>query len=242
MLATRRRLCAALVALGCAVGVAACGDDDEPTDAGAGAVRARPSPTSSPSRRSCSTTPSSSRPTPRSSARVPRSTTRWPRPRASTTRSCCGTSAAEVAAVRQAGAGRLRGRQPGVRGDGGRRRRRPVARRLRRDHRRGRRRVRPGERGPDQPEDAGRQVVRPAGQLQLPDRDLGLRHRAEVRRQGRRARPRRRRQGDVRRGHAGRRLLRHRRARVREDGGRARHGREGVDADRRRTRSPRSSS
>ena len=31
MYATRRRLCAALVALGCAVGVAACGDDDEPT-------------------------------------------------------------------------------------------------------------------------------------------------------------------------------------------------------------------
>ncbi len=31
MYASRRRLCAALVALGCAVGVAACGDDDEPT-------------------------------------------------------------------------------------------------------------------------------------------------------------------------------------------------------------------
>jgi hypothetical protein len=29
--ATRRRLCAALVAVGCAVGVAACGDDEEPT-------------------------------------------------------------------------------------------------------------------------------------------------------------------------------------------------------------------
>jgi len=29
--ATRRRLCAALVAIGCAVGVAACGDDEEPT-------------------------------------------------------------------------------------------------------------------------------------------------------------------------------------------------------------------
>jgi len=29
--ATRRRLCAALVALGCAMGVAACGDDEEPT-------------------------------------------------------------------------------------------------------------------------------------------------------------------------------------------------------------------
>ena len=35
----------------------------------------------------------------------------------------------------------------------------------------------------------------PPGQLQLPDRDRRLRHRAEVRRQGRRARPRRRRQG-----------------------------------------------
>ena len=31
MYATRRRLCAALVAVGCAVGVAACGDDEEPT-------------------------------------------------------------------------------------------------------------------------------------------------------------------------------------------------------------------
>ena len=31
MYATRRRLCAALVAAGCAVGVAACGDDEEPT-------------------------------------------------------------------------------------------------------------------------------------------------------------------------------------------------------------------
>ncbi len=31
MYATRRRLCAALVAIGCAVGVAACGDDEEPT-------------------------------------------------------------------------------------------------------------------------------------------------------------------------------------------------------------------
>ena len=43
MLATRRRLCAALVALGCAVGVAACGDDDEPTTPaapeGSGAAR-----------------------------------------------------------------------------------------------------------------------------------------------------------------------------------------------------------
>ena len=40
---------------------------------------------------------------------------------------------------------------------------------------------------------------------------------------------------------ARRRLLRHRRARVRQDGGRARRRRAGVDADRRRTRSPRSS-
>ena len=41
---------------------------------------------------------------------------------------------------------RASGGQPGLRGDGGRRRRRPVAGRLRRDHRRRRRRVRPRER------------------------------------------------------------------------------------------------
>ena len=85
--------------------------------------------------------------------------------------------------------------QPGLRGDGGRRRGRPGARRLRRDHRRGRRQVRPRERRPVLARDAERAQVRAAGQLLRAGRDLRLRHRAEVHRQGRRARPRRRRQG-----------------------------------------------
>ena len=85
------------------------------------------------------------------------------------------------------------------------------------------------------------QDLQAARQLQLPDRDGRLRHRAEVRGQGRQARPRRRRQGRVRRGDARRRLLRHRRARLREDRRRARRRRAAVEADAARTPSPRSS-
>ena len=72
------------------------------------------------------------------------------------------------------------------------------------------------ERRPVLDQDAGGQDVQAARQLQLPDRDVDLRHRPEVRGQGRRARPRRRRQGRVRRGGPGRRLLRRRCARLRE--------------------------
>ena len=83
----------------------------------------------------------------------------------------------------------------------------PVARRLRRDHRRGRRQVRPRERRAVLDQDARRQDVRAARQLQLflIETSLFGTERA-VRRQGRQARPRRRRQGRVRRGAAGRRL------------------------------------
>ncbi len=102
----------------------------------------------------------------------------------------------------------LHRRQPGVRGDGGRGRRRADARRLRRDHRRGQRQVRPGERRAVHGQDAGRPHVRAARQLLPADRDLAVGDRSEVRRQGRDARPRRRRQGRVRRGRAGRRLPR----------------------------------
>ena len=112
----------------------------------------------------------------------------------------------EVAELVKQRPGRLREGQPGLRGDGGRRRRRPLARRLRRDHRRRRRQLRPRVRRPVRHQDARRQDLQAAGQLQLPDRDRALRHGAEVRRQGRRARPRRRRQGRVRRGAARRRL------------------------------------
>jgi Imelysin len=42
VLGTRRRLCAALVALGCAVGVAACGDDEEPDAPSAAAETQQP--------------------------------------------------------------------------------------------------------------------------------------------------------------------------------------------------------
>ena len=238
---TRRRLCAALVAIGCAIGVVACGGRRRRR---AGRERHAAQPSGRPAAgqglpaRAHRVAQRGRR---RSSARAPRSTTRWPRPPTSTTRAARG-QARRRAGVRQAGPGAVRRREPGLRGDGGRRRRRPVARRLRRDHRRGRRQERPGERRPDHAQDAGRQDLRPARQLQLPDRDVRLRHRAEVRRQGRRARPRRRRQGQLRRGGAGRRLLRHRRARVREDHAGARRRREGVDARPRRTRSPRSSS
>ena len=90
-------------------------------------------------------------------------------------------------------------------------------------------------------ETPARQDLRPPGQLQLPDRDLRLRHRAEVRRQGRRARPRRRRQGQLRRVGAGRRLLRHGRARVREDDARSSTPPRRSGRRPRRTRSPRSS-
>ena len=70
----------------------------------------------------------------------------------------------------------------------------------------GARRERPRERRPVQIKTPAGKDVQAARQLLLPDRDLALRHRAEVRRQGRRARPRRRRQGRLRRGAAGRRL------------------------------------
>ena len=95
----------------------------------------------------------------------------------------------------QGAPGRPHPGQPGLRGDGGRRRRRARARRLRRDHRRRLRRLGPRERRAVQPHHQGRQGVQAAGQLLRADRDLGLRHRAEVPGQGRRARPRRRRQG-----------------------------------------------
>ena len=84
--------------------------------------------------------------------------------------------------------------------------------------------------------------VQAAGQLQLADRDLRLRDRAEVRGQGRQARPRRRRQGRVRRGAARRRLpASPRRATSDETPRSSTPPREGVEADARRTRSPRSS-
>ena len=57
----------------------------------------------------------------------------------------------EVADRDQGAPGRPHPGQPGLRGDGGRRRRRPVARRLRRDHRRRLRRVGPRERRAVQP-------------------------------------------------------------------------------------------
>ena len=66
-----------------------------------------------------------------------------------------------------------------------------------------------------------------------------LRHRAEVRRQGRQARPRRRRQGRVRRGAARRRLLRRRGARLRGAAPRSSTRPPASGARRSRTRSPR---
>ena len=62
----------------------------------------------------------------------------------------------EVADLVKDDAGHLHRRQPGVRGDGGRGRRRAVARRLRRDHRRGQRQVRSRERRAVHGQDAGR--------------------------------------------------------------------------------------
>ena len=86
--------------------------------------------------------------------------------------------------------------QPRLRGDGGRRRRRARARRLRRDHRRRRRRLGSRDRRAVLDQDRGRAHVQAARQPLLPGRELALRHRAQVLRQGR---PRRRRQGRVRR-------------------------------------------
>ena len=62
----------------------------------------------------------------------------------------------------------LRRRQPRLRGDGGRGGRRALARRLRRDHRRGRRRLGSRERGPVLDQDRGRQDLQAAGQPVLP--------------------------------------------------------------------------
>ena len=75
------------------------------------------------------------------------------------------------------------------------------------------------------------QDLQAAGQLQLPDRDEHVRHRAPVRGQGREARPRRRRQGRVRRGAARRRLPGRRRARLRDERQGARRRRAQVEPD-----------
>ena len=85
--------------------------------------------------------------------------------------------------------------QPGLRGDGGRRRGRPELADYDVIIDAGRRQVRPRERRAVLARDAERAQVRAAGQLLRAGRDLGVRHRAEVHRQGRRGRPRRRRQG-----------------------------------------------
>ena len=115
---------------------------------------------------------------------TPTRTTRWPSASTSTTallnehrgrsRSCSSTAKKH-----------LRRGQPGLRGDGGRRRRGPRARRLRRDHRRRRRRLGSRERRAVLDQDRGRHDLQAAGQLLLPRRDLAVGHRAEVRGQGR---------------------------------------------------------
>ena len=121
--------------------------------------------------------------------------------------------------------------QSRLRGDGGRRGGRAVAGRLRRDHRRRRRQVRPGERRAVLDPHARRQDLRAARQLLLPARDLAVGHRAAVRGAGRGARPRRRRQGRLRRGAARRRLPRGGRARLRRQCLRARRRGARVAAD-----------
>ena len=133
----------------------------------------------------------------------------------------------------------LRRRQPGLRGDGGRRRRRARARRLRRDHRRRRRRARiprTPSRSRSRPPD-GRTFKQPGNFFFLIE-TLALRHRAEVRRQGVADLD-----GDgkvdVRRGAARRATSTLAAARTSRAGDRARRRREEVDADASRTRSPR---
>ena len=147
--------------------------------------------------------------------------------------SCSRSNREEVAAAVKELQERPHPGQPGLRGDGGRRRRRARARRLRRDHRRRRRRLRPGERRPVRHHDA--RPARPSSSRATSSRWSRRRSfgtEPKFAGQGRRARPRRRRQGRVRRGAARRRLPASppRREFVKH-AQRARRGREGVGAD-----------
>ena len=83
--------------------------------------------------------------------------------------------------------GRLRRRQPGLRGDGGDRRRGAAAGPLRRRHRRRLRRLDARRRGLLQPDHARRRAAEAAGQPLLPDRDRALRHQPRPGGQGRRS-------------------------------------------------------
>ena len=146
---------------------------------------------------------------------TPRTTTRSPRPRTSTTRACSRRIATRCAASwRGAGAGsprptratrRWRASWPGCR----------RLRRVRRDHRRGRRRQRPGERRSVRPRDPAGRTLKQPGNFNYLIETSAFGTEPGVPGQGRGARPRRRRQGGVRRVAARRRLLRRRRTRLR---------------------------
>ena len=211
----RRRLCAALVAIPCALGAASCGDDEQPHDDRRGAAVRRARAGQGLPARAHGAAQRGRREAPRRRRGVLRAG-RGGRLRLRA--SCSRTSAPRCEAfVKGAQKGfaaptrptrRWRASSPACPSladydviiDAGARQERPGERRRRSRSRR-----------------------RPAGPSSSPGNfnylieTVGLRHRAEVRRQGRQARPRRRRQGRVRRGDARRGLLRHRRARLRED-------------------------
>ena len=157
-------------------------------------------------------------------------------------RSSCSTEQrAEVQGFVERSQEAFAARQPGLRGDGGRRGRRALAGRLRRDHRRRRRRLGSRERRAVQhPTPDGRDFKQPGNFNYLIETSL---FGTEPKFAAKGVKPDL--DGDgrvrVRRGGAGRRLLRRRRARVRaKTAGELDHGRARSGSRRCRTRSPRS--